>query len=65
MIIRVIEVQYLYDYVLHLKVNNGVEGEIDLKGGLNGEIFEPLCDKKNFRAFRLHQFLNENIRVEV
>ena len=56
--VRVTEARYLRDYVLWIRFNDGVEGEVDLKGELNGPIFEPLQDLAEFRAFQLHPELH-------
>ena len=55
MFLHVEEAKYLRDYVIWVKFNNGIEGEVDLKGELTGEIFGPLKDKKLFRSFSLLQ----------
>jgi hypothetical protein len=52
--LNVISVRYLHDYVLHLRFNNGVEGEVDLAAELDGEVFEPLRDKALFAQVRVH-----------
>ncbi len=53
MFLHVIEAEYLGDYRLKLKFNNGAEGVVDLESELYGEIFEPLRDKEMFKRFRL------------
>lgn len=52
------EAKYRYDYCIWLKFDDGVEGEIDLKDELWGEVFEPLRDKNFFSAFRLNEELD-------
>jgi hypothetical protein len=49
MILHVTEVEYLGEYKLRLRFNNGVEGVVDLRSELYGEVFEPLNDIKQFR----------------
>lgn len=49
MFINVTEVEYLNDYWLRLRFNNGVEGIVDLQAELYGEVFEPLRDTRLFR----------------
>ena len=39
--VRVIAAKYVKDYVIWLRFSDGVEGEVDLKGELFGEVFEP------------------------
>ncbi|HEY6233298.1 MAG TPA: DUF2442 domain-containing protein [Pyrinomonadaceae bacterium] len=51
--IKIVGAEYLRDYVLWLKFSDGVEGELDLKDELHGEIFEPLKDKEYFQQFVL------------
>jgi len=79
MILHVREAKYSHDYVVWLRFNDGAEGEIDLEGELEGEMFAPLKDKSAFRNFRVDpelqtvvwangadlapEFLYENMRV--
>lgn len=81
MFLHVTHAEYLRDYVIRLRFNNGVEGEIDLEGELEGEVFGPLKDMERFRRFRVDpeietivwengadlapEFLLENLRVTV
>jgi len=44
MILHVKEAKYLHNYLIWLRFNNDVEGEIDLADELDGEIFGPLRD---------------------
>ncbi len=53
MFLHVVDAEYVEQYRLKLKFNNGAEGIVDLKGELYGEVFEPLIDLENFRNFRL------------
>ena len=57
--LNVVAVRYLHDYVLQLRFNNGVEGEVDLSAELTGEVFEPLRDKAFFSQVRV----NSDIRT--
>ena len=52
--VKIVAAEYLRDYVLWLKFSDGVEGELDLKDELHGQIFEPLKDKEYFKKFVLH-----------
>ncbi len=79
MILHVREAKYLHDYVVWLRFNDGAEGEVDLAGELEGEVFGPLRDKRKFRNFRVDpemetivwsngadlapEFLYENMKV--
>jgi hypothetical protein len=53
MILHVREAKYRHDYVIWLRFNDGAEGEVDLAGELDGEVFEPLKDLDAFRAFNV------------
>jgi len=53
MFLHVKKAQYLHDYVIWLRFNDGAEGEIDLKNELDGEVFEPLKDIRLFRQFHV------------
>jgi hypothetical protein len=57
MFLHVEEAKYLRGYVIWVKFNNGIEGEVDLEGELTGEIFGPLKDKKLFRSFKVDPVL--------
>ncbi len=51
---RVIEARNVDDYVIWLRFDDGVEGEIDLKDELWGQVFAPLKEREYFRKFRIH-----------
>ena len=53
MILHVLEAKYVHDYVIHLRFNDGSEGDVDLRGELGGEVFEPLRDMDKFKRFRV------------
>lgn len=79
MILHVEKAKYLHDYVIWLRFNDGIEGEIDLENELEGEVFGPLRDKKLFKSFEVDpiletvvwengadlapEFLHENIKI--
>lgn len=52
--VRIIEAKHFKDYVIWLRFQDGIEGEVDLKAELYGEVFEPLKDKDYFRSFTVH-----------
>lgn len=58
MIPRVKTAKYIRDYIIAISFTDGVEGEIDLKGELDGEIFEPLMDLSYFKEFIVHAELH-------
>jgi len=51
MFLHVKDAEYLHDYVIWLRFNDGAEGEIDLRDELEGEMFEPLRDLEKFQRF--------------
>jgi hypothetical protein len=58
MIPRVTTAEYVRDYVIHVRFADGVEGDVDLREELDGEVFEPLRDPAYFRAFTVHPDLH-------
>jgi len=58
MLPRVKEAEYVRDYVIHIRFADGVEGDIDLKKELAGEVFEPLKDPAYFQRFTVHPELH-------
>jgi len=79
MILHVKEAKYLHDYVIRVRFNDGIEGEVDLENELEGEVFGPLRDKRKFKSFKVDpiletivwengadlapEFLHENLRI--
>lgn len=57
MILHVKEAMYLHDYVLWVRFNDGMQGEVDLRDELDGEMFEPLRKRRLFRALRVDPVL--------
>jgi hypothetical protein len=58
MIPRVTTAEYVRDYVIHVRFADGVEGDVDLREELDGEVFEPLRDLAYFRSFGVHPDLH-------
>lgn len=54
MIPRLVDAYYVRDYTIHLRFADGVEGDVDLRDELYGEVFEPLKDSAVFRQFTVH-----------
>jgi len=52
--VKITDAKYVRDYIVWLKFSDGVEGEVDLKDELFGEVFEPLKNKEFFKRFVLH-----------
>ena len=53
MILHVKDAKYLHDYVIWVRFNNDAEGEVDLAGELEGEVFGPLRNLSLFKTFRV------------
>ncbi len=47
------EARYVRGYILRFRFDDGIEGEVDLKDELTGEMFEPLRDLELFKRFRV------------
>jgi hypothetical protein len=45
--------EYIEGYKIKVSFEDGAVGIIDLDGDLWGEVFEPLKDLNNFRAFKV------------
>ena len=54
---RVTEARYLGGYRVWLRFEDGLDGEVDLAGELDGEVFEPLRDPSVFAAFEVDETL--------
>jgi len=77
--INVVEARHVRDYVIWLRFNDGLAGEVDLRAELDGLVFEPLRQLEAFQAVHLHpelrtiawpngadlapEFLHERVRV--
>ena len=46
--------RHISEYILWLQLDDGTEGEVDLREELWGPIFEPLLDPSYFRRFTVH-----------
>lgn len=64
MIPRIIDAHYVDNYIVWIKFDDGLEGEVDLKTELWGVMFEPLKDRETFKRFHvdpaLHTLVWEN-----
>ena len=56
--VHVVEARYVRDYVVWLRFNDGLAGEVDLRDELDGPVFEPLRELEVFRSVRLHPELH-------
>lgn len=57
MILHVVDVRYVRDYVIWVRFNDGIGGEVDLSAELEGEVFGPLKDKKLFKTIKIDPLL--------
>ena len=51
MLVHVLEAQHRGKHRVWLRFDDGVDGEVDLSAELDGEVFEPLRDRKYFARF--------------
>lgn len=58
MLPRVVDAEYVGEFTLHLRFADGTEGDVNLEGELDGEIFEPLKDTAYFRRFAVNPELH-------
>jgi hypothetical protein len=58
MILHVLEGEYLHDFVIWLRFNDGSTGEVNLEEELYGEVFGTLRDVEKFRRFHVDPELN-------
>jgi hypothetical protein len=56
MFYNVIHAEYVRDYVVRLKFEDGTAGEVDLANELWGEVFVPLKDVAYFRRFEVAEY---------
>ncbi|HMB54303.1 MAG TPA: DUF2442 domain-containing protein [Thermoanaerobaculia bacterium] len=79
MLVRVTDAKLIRDFVVWVRFNDGVEGEVDLTGELDGPVFEPLKEPGFFAQLRVDpdvhtlvwpngadfapEFLHEHVRV--
>jgi hypothetical protein len=53
MFLHVRQADYVDGYRIRVRFNDGAEGIVDLSDCLEGEVFEPLKDLNNFKAFHV------------
>ena len=58
MIPRVIDAKHVQGFVIRIRFSDGIEGDVDLRDELQGEIFEPLNDPNYFHQFSIHPELH-------
>ena len=52
-LVAVVEARHVRDHVLWLRFSDGLSGEVNLVGQLQGRVFEPLKDVEYFAQVRL------------
>jgi hypothetical protein len=79
--LNITAVRHVRDHILWLRFSDGAEGEVDLAGDLQGEVFEPLRDVATFARVAVNpeirtiawpngadlapEFLRERLRAHV
>lgn len=58
MIPKIIAARHVKGFVIHLRFADGTEGDVDLDGELDGDVFRPLKDLSYFKEFILHPDLH-------
>ena len=58
MIPKVVEAHHVRDFILHIRFDDGLEGQVDLQGELWGPIFEPIRSPDKFKQFSIHPELD-------
>jgi hypothetical protein len=53
MFLEIVDANYISDYKISLKFNDGTETTVDLENELNGIVFIPLKDKNKFMKFSI------------
>lgn len=53
MFLEIVSANYINEYKLLLKFNDGAEMTVDLENELNGSVFTPLKEKSKFRKFSI------------
>ena len=54
MIPKVIAAQHAHDFTVHIRFEDGTEGDVDLADELYGEVFEPLKNISIFKQLTVH-----------
>jgi hypothetical protein len=58
MIYKVIAAKHVRDFIIHLKFNDGLEGDVNLKDELEGDVFSALKNLNEFKKFKVHSELH-------
>lgn len=57
-LVRLIEARHVRDYVVWVRFSDGLAGEVDSSGEVDGPVFEPLRDIATFSCVRVHPELH-------
>ena len=49
--VRVVSAEYVKNYEIRLRFNDGEQRTVDFSRWLNGEVFKPLAAKREFKRF--------------
>jgi hypothetical protein len=49
--VRVVDAEYVRDYRIKLRFNDGTAKTVDFSGWLRGQVFKPLANKREFKRF--------------
>jgi hypothetical protein len=49
--VRVVTAEYVRNFEIRLRFNDGVEKTVDFSRWLSGEVFKPLSSKREFKRF--------------
>ncbi|QMU64673.1 MAG: DUF2442 domain-containing protein [Flavobacteriaceae bacterium] len=58
-LIWITNAQYLSDYKINLTFNDGLNGVVDLKNSIKGEVFKPLKNIDYFKQFKKNSWTIE------
>ena len=50
-LVRVVSAEYVKGYLLRLGFSDGAEKEVDFSRWLDGDVFKPLSNKRQFKRF--------------
>jgi hypothetical protein len=51
MFLHIVDARHVSGYRIWVRFEDGLSGEVDLSGELDGAVFEPLRDQEYFAAF--------------
>ena len=55
---KVEKATHVQGFVIHIRFSDGVEGDVDFREELHGEVFESLNDPNRFQEFTIHPELH-------